>query len=87
MLLLFIVSFIYLFSTFLQIFHDSATFFMWNPRQISEEGKMGDGDFDCLPKVLERVLYSPNQKEVTDLVRDTDVTKSYAELFISRMKQ
>ena len=35
----------------------------------------------------ERCLYYPNQEDINDLVRDLSLTKSNAELLISRLKQ
>ena len=49
--------------------------------------QMDAEDMDYQPKVPEKTPHFPNQKEVNDLIRDMGLTKSNAELFISRMKQ
>ena len=52
-----------------------------------EMEQMEAEDMDYQPKVPEKTPHFPNQKVVNDLIRDMGLTKSNAELFISRMKQ
>ena len=44
-------------------------------------------DYDSADEVGDRKPYFPNQKDVNDLIRDLGLTKSNAELLISRLKQ
>ncbi|KAK4320397.1 hypothetical protein Pmani_008748 [Petrolisthes manimaculis] len=56
-------------------------------KYFDEEEEMDAEDFHYLHEVPEKVPHFPNQKEAIDLVRDMGLTKSNAELFISRLKQ
>lgn len=51
------------------------------------EADTGDMDYDSADEVWDRKPYFPNQKDVNDLIRDLGLTKSNAELLISRLKQ
>lgn len=51
------------------------------------EADTGDMDYDSADEVGDRKPYFPNQKDVNDLIRDLGLTKSNAELLISRLKQ
>ncbi|XP_073493971.1 uncharacterized protein [Phyllobates terribilis] len=51
------------------------------------EEDIGDQDYVFTDAVEERRPYFPNQKNVNDLIRDLRLTKSNAELLISRLKQ
>ena len=44
-------------------------------------------DYDSADEVWDRKPYFPNQKDVNDLIRDLGLTKSNAELLISRLKK
>src|SRR6218665_3359506 len=54
-------------------------------KSVSEED-IGDPDY-VFTDALRRGPYCPNQKDVNDLIRDLGLTKSNAELLISRLKQ
>jgi hypothetical protein len=51
------------------------------------EEDVGDPNYDLRGGAQERNPYYPNQKELNDLIRDLDLTKSNAELLTSWLKQ
>jgi hypothetical protein len=53
----------------------------------SESEEDGDPNYNLRDGAQERNPYYPNQKDLNDLIRDLDLTKSNAELLTSRLKQ
>ncbi|XP_066436113.1 uncharacterized protein [Eleutherodactylus coqui] len=55
--------------------------------ESSESDNEGDEDVDFTVTAADKVSYFPNQYDLNDLIRDLGLTKSNAELLISRLKQ
>ena len=55
--------------------------------KLGSEEDIGDPDYDFTDAVEERGPYFPNQKDISNLIRDLGLTKFNAELLTSRLKQ